>query len=77
MRTRSQYYIDRTEGEKVFIVDEDNGAMSVTNDAEAVVEDICRLHGNNSRIIYRDSMGIWDELAQENGKFVGFKPYRK
>lgn len=58
----------------VFIVDNDVG-MSITNDAEAVVEDVLRQYPDH-RIIYRDTMGQWDELVHWNGKFSVFKPYR-
>lgn len=58
---------------EVFIVDND-GELSVTNDAEAVVK---YLNGKFSdrRIFYRDTMGNWDELKHDNRKkFIGFSP---
>jgi len=58
----------------VWIVDLNRGS-SVTNDAERVVAELNdRFPG--FRIIYRDSMGNWDELKHDNGKFTGFKPAR-
>ena len=58
----------------VWIVDE-NGLVSVTNDAEDVVDTLLdRFPGH--RIIYRDSMGAWDELRHEQGRFVGFAAAR-
>jgi hypothetical protein len=56
-------------------VDNDVG-MSVTNDAENVVADVLRQYPDH-RIIYRDTMGQWDELVHFNGKFTGFAPYSK
>jgi hypothetical protein len=56
----------------VYIEDND-GELSVTNDAEAVVK---YLDGKfyNRRIFYRDTMGSWDELVHSNGKFLKFAP---
>jgi hypothetical protein len=76
---RASYSVDRATsdpilGKMVFIVDNDVG-MSITNDAEAVVEDVLRQYPDH-RIIYRDTMGQWDELVHWNGKFSVFKPYR-
>jgi hypothetical protein len=65
--------IDRVEKDKVFIIDRD-GPMSVTNDAEAVVAWV-NAWCPERRIIYRDTMGQWDELLHSNGRFDGFAPY--
>lgn len=47
--------------------------MSVTNDAEAVVESLLpRLGGR--RLFYFDSMGDWGELLVKNGRFAGWGP---
>jgi hypothetical protein len=54
----------------VFIVDCDIG-MSVTNDAENVVEKLLTNYGNK-RIIYRDTMGSWDELCHDGKKFTHY-----
>jgi hypothetical protein len=47
--------------------------MSVTNDAEAVVESLAGRLGNR-RLEYYDSQGVRDELGVRNGKFDGFVP---
>lgn len=60
----------------VFIVDDNNGGMSVTNDAEAVVVDVLAKYPDH-QIIYRDTEGQWDELLHWKGQFAGFKPYSK
>jgi hypothetical protein len=60
----------------VWIVDLDlAGRRSVTNDAEAVCALLQRSYPNH-RIIYMDSMGLWDELAHDRGWFIGFRPAR-
>jgi len=68
----------------VAIEDQNLGAMSVTNDAEAVVEFLWEqrylFESGSTRVVYRDSEGVWDELVwrvhQGRAKFVGFKPLR-
>lgn len=58
----------------IMILDDNKpGHSSVTNDAENVCRDVVARHGNH-RIIYRDTMGRWDELAHDAGRFIGFKP---
>ena len=46
--------------------------LSVTNDAEHVVAEVVKQHGNKA-IVYRDTAGQWDILAHTNGMFTGFK----
>lgn len=58
--------------EYLYIEDMNDGAMSVTNDAEAVVAWANRLYPNR-RIFAKDTEGCWDELLHENGVFKGFK----
>ncbi len=58
----------------IWVVDEqEDGAASVTNDAERVVEDVVRLHGSHP-VVYQDSDGRWDGLLHEDGAFTGFQP---
>ncbi len=50
--------------------------LSVTNDAESVVEELVR---NNrllpgQRLLYYDSENMLDELVVKDGKFAGFAP---
>ena len=59
----------------LFIIDRDEGGMSVTNDAEAVCAHCHELYPGR-RIIYRDTEGEWSELVHENGKFTGYAPYK-
>jgi hypothetical protein len=64
----------------IFIADDD-GPLSVTNDAEAVTaaaasQDEEGRDIRSYRLIYRDSDGHWDELVHERGVFKGFAPAR-
>jgi hypothetical protein len=76
--TRSVFQIDHITPDMVYLVDLCNvtDAMSVTNDAEAVVENLYKEFGDK-RFIYQDSMGNWDELVHARGVFIDFAPYRK
>ena len=60
----------------VWITDDDNPCRrSITNDAETVCQILQRAYPGH-RIIYRDTMGSWDELAHDRGCFLGFRPAR-
>jgi hypothetical protein len=72
---RSSYTIVKVTPEKVFLVDNNLGGLSVTNDAEAVVAEVWKLHPGR-RIIYQDSDGDWAELCHFKGTFSGFGLYR-
>lgn len=51
------------EGDTVKIIDLNKGNMSVTNDAENVINEIAQKeYIQNKRITYRDSEGDWCEL---------------
>jgi hypothetical protein len=78
MTVRSRFYVQDVTEEAVFIVDLANecNTMSITNDAENVVANVAQAFGNK-RIVYKDTMGQWDELIHENGVFVRFAPYRE
>lgn len=55
------------------IVDEDRGNMSITNDIEDVVFEICEDEGLDRAsipVIYQDSDGNWDGYDTETGLFV-------
>lgn len=70
---RASYHVVRVEENTVFIADDDIG-MSVTNDAEAVVENVNNRYPNR-RIVYKDTMGDWGELKHNNGVFTDFGPH--
>lgn len=73
---RSQYEerkLDRN-NKIVWIIDLDGG-YSVTNDADKVCRELNERYPGY-RIIYRDTMGNWDELEHKNGQFLGYRPAR-
>lgn len=59
----ADYEIVRVEEDRVFIVDLDLGKKSVTNDSDFVYDEVRRVFPGK-RVIYRDSMGRWDEIVQ-------------
>jgi hypothetical protein len=68
---KSSFYVIFENDVAVFIVDEDDSNMSVTNDAENVVIKLLTTFGNK-RIIYRDTMGNWDELCHNGRRFTHY-----
>jgi len=63
-------------GSVILVIDQYTDAsptMSVTNDAEQVVEEVWERFGDH-RIAYRDTEGHWDELRHRRGVFTGFAP---
>ena len=69
------YKIAKVTPTKVFIIDQDKpGCLSVTNDAEAVVKAVYQRYPGRI-IIYRDTMGRWDEMIHAYGVFIDFTPY--
>jgi hypothetical protein len=63
-----------------FICLEDSGkGRSITNGAEDVIrhlETALAAHGldmDRYAVIYRDTMGNWDQLLTRDGRFAGFK----
>lgn len=74
-RHHAAFAIARVSAQVVWIVDED-GDMSVTNDAEQVVRTLVQRYGER-RIVYRDSDGAWDELLHRGERFTGYAPARE
>lgn len=70
------YRVVEVSDEIVFIEDLANQTQSksVTNDAEAVVAQLNEQYPHK-RIVYKDTMGSWDELVHVHGLFVYFSPY--
>lgn len=53
---------------------------SITNSADAIIAELAASLGDeidNWRIIYRDTMMVWDGLAHRGGTFLGFVPLRR
>jgi hypothetical protein len=71
-RPQAYYDIVRVDHDTVWMLDGD-GPISITNDAEQIVERLHRQYGNR-RIVYRDTDGEWRELRHRNGIFLGFAP---
>lgn len=73
---RAEFEIVQVASDMIWIADVGRECMSVTNDAEDVVQ---RIHAEfpGRRIIYRDTMGNWDELVHRGGAFTGFAPARE
>jgi hypothetical protein len=72
MKMRAHVIVLKVTDDFIYLADENDGAMSITNDAEAVVMWANRLYPNR-RIIYRDTEGYWDELVHEDGVFKYFE----
>jgi len=75
------HYEEPDESKRVWVVcatDLNLGGLSVTNDAEAVVQAIHDSYQKPGRapivIIYCDSDGRWDGLNHKEGQFTGFRP---
>lgn len=75
-RTRSAWHHQEI-GNVIAIYDDFSGSeMSVTNDAEQVIEALVSMGVslNGKRVIYRDTDGQWDELRIRDNEFAGFAP---
>jgi hypothetical protein len=71
MKAKANYQVVAHNSSTVWIVDLNGARMSVTNDAEAVVDEVLRMFPNHL-IVYRDSIGNWDELEHDGTRFLGF-----
>lgn len=69
---RSRFKVELDGDDVVVLIDQDRG-RSITNDAEMVVREIAEvLDLTARRIVYRDTMGKWDGIAVEGGRFAHF-----
>jgi hypothetical protein len=81
MRACSRFRDRDDKNNIVFIEDMANqtGGMTITNDAEAVVNYYRSLYGNDIRIVYLDTDNEWWEivwtLERHHGTSVDFKPW--
>lgn len=64
---------DRKTVKVVHLVDSDDGAMTITNDAEEVVRHLLRTFSGH-RFFYTDTDGNLDELKHDGERFTGFGP---
>lgn len=78
MSRRAQYHILSFTDDTVTIRDDWTdrcNCMTVTNDAERVVEELQKIPTvAGKRILYYDTEGQLDELLHRDGKFAGFAP---
>jgi hypothetical protein len=69
------YRVVHEDNDVVAIVDLNKG-LSITNGAEAVIDDLeTHLDGGlgDRKVVYQDTTGQWDELCHDgNGFFLGF-----
>lgn len=81
MRACSRFRDRDDKNNIVFIEDMANqtGGMTITNDAEAVVNYYRSIYGNQVRIVYLDTDKEWWEivwtLERHHGTSVDFKPW--
>lgn len=74
LRARFSHETLEAEGVKiVHIVDRNDGALSITNDAEEVVRHLLRTFDKH-RFFYTDTDGLVDELCHDGTRFTGFNP---
>jgi hypothetical protein len=71
---KADYAVIQVDSDRVFLVDLDLGGRSVTNDAEAVCEEMQATYLGR-RVIYRDTMGKWDEMRVDKHNKIRFVPY--
>lgn len=72
-------YLGVSEG-IVYIRDLNLGRMSVTNDAEMVLDVVRFKYGSDVRVVYQDSNGDWTEIIHNPdqdmfGPEITFKPW--
>lgn len=74
LRARFEVVARESNNERLVIQDLDNGGVSVTNDAEAVIGFLVASGhlGAHQRLFYYDTEGDLDELRHDGRKFLGF-----
>lgn len=72
MVKRHALFIHYVKGKVVCVIDQGRSHfLTVTNDAEFVVEQMLETYGNMP-IVYRDSCGQWDQLCHDGKKFTHY-----
>jgi hypothetical protein len=68
------HYSYEVHGKVIAIVGANDASISVTNDAENVIDELAEkgLDLSQYRVIYRDECGAWDEILVKDGRFAGF-----
>jgi hypothetical protein len=66
---------------KIIFIQDNDGPVSVTNNAEQVCKEVILhtfiLDVSEYRLVYRDTDGKWDELIHEQGRFKDFAPWNR
>lgn len=75
MKLQAIYKVALVSDTLVVIIDQD-GPRSITNDAQGVIDRLTAELGDlgRRRVYYRDTMGRFDEIRVEGGRFTGFAP---
>ncbi|RPH64271.1 MAG: hypothetical protein EHM78_26760 [Myxococcaceae bacterium] len=57
------------------VADANRGRRSITNDAERVVTELLATEQllPHQRLLYRDTLGRWEELVHDGRRFTGFR----
>lgn len=71
MNNHAEYEIVNVSSQEIMIKDMNRGKISVTNDAEWVVQQLLSLFGPR-KIVYQDSDGTWSELIHDGISFKGY-----
>lgn len=61
---KANWEVVNFENNIVFIRDLNQGNISVTNDAEAVLWEVRNRYGHRCRLVYQDTQGEWSEILQ-------------
>ena len=74
MKISDVHFTLAVEDDVICLVDIGSG-VSITNGAEVVITELSLWFGDDlasKRVIYRDTMGNWDGLAQRGGRFFRY-----
>ncbi len=72
-----QFYLLFADNEFVVIEDKNLGAMTITNNPQSVINDLSSTYDfKKVKLIYKDTMGVFDGIEVVSGKFVRFIPLR-
>ncbi|RPH66512.1 MAG: hypothetical protein EHM78_23410 [Myxococcaceae bacterium] len=75
MRLAAECLLVGLHADFVGIADANRGGRSITNDPERVVTELLAAQQllPHQRLLYRDTLGRWDELAHNGRRFTGFR----
>jgi hypothetical protein len=75
MSFHAEYFVIGLHQDFVGTADANQGGRNVTDDAERVVHEVLQGHQllPKQRLLYRDTLGRWDELVHDGHHFTGFR----